>query len=97
MSTTSIILWWARHAGLAHQQHLSYSMTSGPSLVSDTVGSLKLVIRIRASVDDGAVTTQGCTPSLAVLPDNSVHGGAPPLRDSSIFTLPVRPVEVHVM
>ena len=67
-------------------------MVKSASLTSDTVGSVTLVIRIRAWVVALPVTVQLNRPSLAVLALMSDQE-APPFREIWIFTLPVTPLE----
>lgn len=63
-------------------------------LVSATVGSVRLVTRMRAWVVAGPVTVHACVPSLGVLPAIDVQE-APPSRDTSILTLPLSPLDVQ--
>src|SRR5262245_40307292 len=64
-------------------------------LTSTTVASVTLVTRMRACAVAGPVTIHGCVRSSGVLAAMSDHD-VPPLRDTSIFTLPARPVDVQV-
>ena len=71
-------------------------MVKSASLVSETPGSTRLVILILACVVAGPETVQEYEPSLGVLALITVQGRVPPVRDTSIFTLPERLVEFHV-
>ena len=64
-------------------------------LASATVGSVRLVMRIRASAVAVPVTTQLCIPSFGVLATIVLHD-APPLRDLHCSAFPGRSTEVQV-
>jgi hypothetical protein len=69
-------------------------MVKLPSLTSLAVESVTLVTRMRACVVAAPATTHGCDPSFGVFAAIDDHD-VPPLRDTSMFTFPVSPLDVH--
>ena len=71
-------------------------MVKSPSLVSQTLGMARLQMRTRACVVAGAVTVQLKVPVLAALAE-IVDQDDPLSLDTSIFTFPVSPTDVHLI
>src|SRR5512143_3515885 len=66
-------------------------------LVSDAEGVDTPEMRIRADEVATPLTVHGSVPSLAVLATITVGNVSPPSVERSIFTVPVRLVDVHRM
>src|SRR5262245_25295556 len=97
--------WMARVAPIGHTSPPFGAVTATlpPPIVkfalltSDAIGApVRLLTRIRACALAGPFTSHVYVPEFAALPITTAHE-APPLRETSIFTLPVRPEELHWM